>query len=405
MSRSCTLNPELIKQLTERTIEEENRSQKLLDNEDAASDYLTMRSYPINLQRQEVIEDGGATDANLEVFVLGAHREVAPSYMTVRRRIQSAPNHSHNLLSTSSNTAAPNLPEPLLPTVSSSAADKRPNRQPTLLPSQRSLGTDVEKNIGLLKPSSEEALVPSSVRFIYPRPLATSTTASTTISSSTTTTISRPGVDAPPIPVRPAGHGQDLSHVSKLPPRPVQRTKVKFAEGDTSAQQVNGSHPPVVPPRPQSTQHQQQAAASSSPLSLQKAKPRPVPPPRRLVNPTTHVDPADSAPQLSPKKAHGSHHGTNAGLHDSEIKLQTLILSDPEFQSCTPEVCKHALKIHRYEINAAKEEIRVHMLMEMQVTHITAEDCRRALSHCQQKTDRAAAWLLEQSDEIERRRQ
>ena len=81
-----------------------------------------------------------------------------------------------------------------------------------------------------------------------------------------------------------------------------------------------------------------------------------------------------------------------------------MILSDPEFQSCTPEVCKQALKKHKYEIDAAKEEIRVHMLMEMQVAHITAEDCRRALSHCQQKMDRAAAWLLEQSDDMERRR-
>ena len=43
--------------------------------------------------------------------------------------------------------------------------------------------------------------------------------------------------------------------------------------------------------------------------------------------------------------------------------------------------------------------------MEMQMSHITTEDCRGALSHCQQKMDRAAAWLLEQSDDIERKKE
>ena len=84
------------------------------------------------------------------------------------------------------------------------------------------------------------------------------------------------------------------------------------------------------------------------------------------------------------------------------MKIQTLILSDPEFQGCSPDVCLKLLKRHGFEMSSAKEDIRVHMLMEMGIEHIETEDCRRALSHCQQKMDRAAEWLLEQSADIER---
>ena len=204
---------------------------------------------------------------------------------------------------------------------------------------------------------------------------------------------------APPIPSRPADRGKDQSHIT-APPKPAQRTKFK-SESDAGGitLQANGSsvsaRPPVIPPRSPTQQQQHLAqAASGSPQSQQKAKKRPMPPPRKAVNPGSNDSRSTHVPQH-----------TNTGFSDSEIRIQTLILSDPEFQSCTPEVCMLALKKHKYEVDAAREEIRVHMLMEMQMAHITTEDCRRALPHCQQKTDRAAAWLLEQSDDIERRRQ
>ena len=397
MSRSCTLNPELLKQLTE-----EKKEQDGPYDDDPTGGYLTMRSYPVHLQQQEVAIDGEG-ELNPEVFPVGAYRDVAPSYMTVRQRIQSAPaEESHSLLNTP-NTAL-NLPEPLIPTVSSSDTDKL-NIPPPLLPSQYSLATATlgsDKHTGLVKTTAEEALIPSSVRYIYPRPGPTSTTASATTSS--VTSVGRLGAvnpDAPLVPVR-SDHGQDQSHVIKRP-KPAQRTKLK-SESDASTLQANGSVsalPPAVPPRvPIQQQQQQQLAAGASPQSQQKAKKRPMPPPRKAVN---NPGPNDTAPaQRSPKKTHSSHSST--GFSESEIRIQTLILSDPEFQSCTPEICMQALKKHKYEVEVAKEEIRVHMLMEMQVAHITAEDCRRALSHCQQKTDRAAAWLLEQSDDMERRR-
>ena len=351
-----------------------------------------MRSYPIHLQRQEVAADGEG-DLNREVFSVGSHRELAPSYMTVRQRIRSAPaEESHGLLS-APNTAQ-NLPEPLIPAIVSTSDTDRLNIPPA---SGYSLATAALSD-DKISSTAEEALIPSSIRFIYP----TSTTASATTSSSVTG-VSRPGgvnaAAAPPVPSRPADRGKDQSHIT-APPKPAQRKKFK-SESDTSGitLQANGSsvsaRPPVIPPRVPTQQQQHLAqAAGGSPQSQQKAKKRPMPPPRKAVNPGSNDSRSTHVPQHA-----------NTGFSDSEIRIQTLILSDPEFQSCTPEVCMQALKKHKYEIDTAREEIRVHMLMEMQMAHITTEDCRRALSHCQQKTDRAAAWLLEQSDDIERRRQ
>ena len=359
-----------------------------------------MRSYPIHLQRQEVAADGEG-DPNPEVFSVGSHRELAPSYMTVRQRIRSAPaEESHGLLS-APNTAQ-NLPEPLIPAVVSTSDTDRLNIPPVSGYSLATAALSDDKKSS----AAEEALIPSSIRFIYP----TSTTASATTSSSVTGVSRLGGVNAaaaPPIPSRPADRGKDQSHIT-APPKPAQRTKFK-SESDASGNtlQANSSsvsaRPPVIPPRVPTQQQQHLAqAAGGSPQSQQKAKKRPMPPPRKAINPGPN-DSRSTAVQLSPKIYSPQH--TNTGFSDSEIRIQTLILSDPEFQSCTPEVCMQALKKHKYEVDAAREEIRVHMLMEMQMAHITTEDCRRALSHCQQKTDRAAAWLLEQSDDIERRRQ
>lgn len=369
-----------------------------------------MRSYPVHLQQQEVAPTEGEGGLNPDVFSVGSSREETPSYMTVRQRIHSAPaEEAHSLLNAPN--AAKNLLEPLIPTVSSRDTNNKLNIPAPLLPSQYSLAAATlgdNKNTGLVaKSSPEEALIPSSIRFIYP----TSTTAASATTSSSVTGVSRPGVisaDSPRVPTKP-DRGQDQSRIT-VPPKPAQRTKLK-SESDTSTVQTNGSsvsaRPPAVPPRITTQQQQQQQhaqAAGGSPLSQQKAKKRPMPPPRKSVNNSPGHNGSTAASQISPKRPHGSH-ASSTGSSESEIRIQTLILSDPEFQSCTPEVCKQALKKHKYEVDAAKEEIRVHMLMEMQMPHITTEDCRRALSHCQQKTDRAAAWLLEQSDDIERRRQ
>ena len=71
-----------------------------------------------------------------------------------------------------------------------------------------------------------------------------------------------------------------------------------------------------------------------------------------------------------------------------------------EFPDISPELCRQALECARYDLQKAREEVQIQLLLQMGMTFVTAEDCRRALSHCQWKVDRAALWLLEQSVEI-----
>lgn len=81
------------------------------------------------------------------------------------------------------------------------------------------------------------------------------------------------------------------------------------------------------------------------------------------------------------------------------------ILHDEEFSGFEVEICRFALEQQNYDLEYAKEEMRVQILLSMLLPHIREEDCRRALVHCQQKTNRAAAWLIQRSEELERRAQ
>lgn len=78
-------------------------------------------------------------------------------------------------------------------------------------------------------------------------------------------------------------------------------------------------------------------------------------------------------------------------------------LNDEEFIGCEIEICKFSLEQHDFDIRKAKEEVRVQILLGMLLPNIREEDCRKALVHCQQKTNRAAAWLLQKSEDISRR--
>ena len=63
-----------------------------------------------------------------------------------------------------------------------------------------------------------------------------------------------------------------------------------------------------------------------------------------------------------------------------------------------------ALEIHSNDVDKAREAVQTQILLGMSIPHTDADDCRRALKHCQGKIDRAAAWLIERSEELERRR-
>lgn len=82
-----------------------------------------------------------------------------------------------------------------------------------------------------------------------------------------------------------------------------------------------------------------------------------------------------------------------------DMKLRA-ILSDKEFSECNAEICKFALVQEQYVVEQAKEYIRVQLLLDMMLPNISEDDCRRALTHCQHKVDRAAGWLLQMSEQI-----
>lgn len=91
--------------------------------------------------------------------------------------------------------------------------------------------------------------------------------------------------------------------------------------------------------------------------------------------------------------------------HKDKERLLEEILEDEEFAGCEVEICKFALEQQGYDMERAREEIRVQILLGMLLPNIREEDCRRALVHCQHKTDRAATWLLQRSEEIQSRTQ
>ena len=98
---------------------------------------------------------------------------------------------------------------------------------------------------------------------------------------------------------------------------------------------------------------------------------------------------------------------TSAGADQSEellSQLQNLILRDEEFRNCSKQVCRESLVTFNCDVEKAKVNMRVQMLLGMRIPFIDASDCKRALSHCQHKTDRAAEWLLQLSEDIELRK-
>ena len=91
-------------------------------------------------------------------------------------------------------------------------------------------------------------------------------------------------------------------------------------------------------------------------------------------------------------------------VRDKDDILEEL-LAEEEFANCQVEICRFALEQHNFDLERTKEEIRVQNLLSMLLPHIREEDCRRALVHCQHKTNRAAAWLMQRSEELQKRAQ
>lgn len=75
-----------------------------------------------------------------------------------------------------------------------------------------------------------------------------------------------------------------------------------------------------------------------------------------------------------------------------------------EFPDTPPELCQRALENYGYDVDKAREAVQIQILLGMNIPHMKAEDCKRALAHCQWKIDRAAGWLVERSEELESKR-
>ena len=87
----------------------------------------------------------------------------------------------------------------------------------------------------------------------------------------------------------------------------------------------------------------------------------------------------------------------NAAEKSLTEQFQALCKEFPDLNAMT---CETSLTKHGGNLELAREEVKVRQLMGMSFPYIDEDDCRRALSHCQGKMERAAMWLMEQSETI-----
>jgi hypothetical protein len=131
-------------------------------------------------------------------------------------------------------------------------------------------------------------------------------------------------------------------------------------------------HPPTLPTKPEDLE------------PLLPSDPPPIPD-RTYMSPT-HIQTEANGSKTPPPLPH---------IENPLVK---------EFPDTGVEVCHRALESHSSDIEKAREEIQVQILLGMRIPQTDASDCRRALKHCQGKIDRAASWLVERNLELDDRR-
>ena len=142
-------------------------------------------------------------------------------------------------------------------------------------------------------------------------------------------------------------------------------------------QQGHFDNPPPVPPR----------KTESNPDS-QSFKPILPPPRSHDLTPIPHNEPSSNHRPIS---IHTS------STEPRENILQTLL---KEFSDIAPDTCTRIARNCGSNVEKARKELKICQLMSMGFPYIEEKDCDRALEHCQGKTERAAAWLLELSETI-----
>lgn len=86
-------------------------------------------------------------------------------------------------------------------------------------------------------------------------------------------------------------------------------------------------------------------------------------------------------------------------LAEMVAKLKT----DPDFKDTEHYICERALEKYPNDLEKAKKEIKIDLLLGMGLAYINRLDCERALGHCRWNVERAGMWLMEQSVDIAQR--
>ena len=385
MSRINAADPDVIKRLSQRKTKPDSPSPtELSDQEDP---YIKMNPHSI-LAAIGSHSPHSKHNYTPGQVVVGQYREEVPGYAVpqTRQRILSEPTDSRaSIIDEGIPSSVSQLPDPMQPVDGASSRAL----------SQYSVAGDsgtVPLHEAFPQRSHGEALMPQSVRF-FNRGGGNNTAGSSSATQSAR--LSSASMPKDHSRQRPVVAPRRLnSHKEMDAPYPTS-TNSQFMESAGTGWENRGptrrsseGGPPEASaqhPYPIPTPRQMQVTATTGPVS-QSLRQQPA---------IIHEEPKPLFTQSIP--------AIRAEVH--QLPGLDRILSDPEFSDCQPDVVRRALLKHRNDFEKVKEEIRVQKLLDMCIPNINNADCRRALSHCQQKTDRAAEWLLQLSLDVEERAQ
>lgn len=400
------------------------------ENEDALNDnydYLMMQPYPTRLQQKiHQYQNVPLEGQQQQLTAVGMHREEAPAYAIsdARDRIHSSESSSsntpdltsptHSLLdNTTCGTDAAKLPDPLVPTPVTNQPVNGQQRfaQGIGVQSQFNFVSSAAIPTSTVTTQNTEAIVPTSVQYMnYNIPRYN-------LSSSGS------GSDLVP----PGDQGEVGNAHARPRPRPLSVSytgasgngsngklwgkSVSFNAGETNGtSQGKKGTPPLhrrasagSPGKPIRRPHDYELVTSPPPdwetkhIGVRSPETDKT---QKLFSPDSDQQPligvAQSVTKMPVRKS-SSADSKDVGP-EPVPHYESVLLA--EFPDASQEMCQRALEMHAYDIMKAKKEVMVQLLLGMEIACVDAIDCRRALSHCQWKLDRAAAWLLDQSENI-----
>ena len=382
--------------------------------DDDGYDYLRMEPGVSVLQQLHQYQN---VPANSEVPhpLIGQQREEVPAYATseARDRIKSSDssvcntpnllNREHSLLEDEFGTTAPMLPTPLVPMPAAS----HPSGHITQGTSQFSFPlvaqTDITSATFTGTTPDAEGMTPTSVQSA--RYVSCNQSPAGTVQQNET------GIARP----RPKPRNRLMSQkdINQNGSDMSWRCKsFSIDENSTPQGRANRTPPEIIrrasagsPGRLLHRSHVYETVAAPPPdcsvrqpgTEVEEGEPRP-----KLFSPDSDQHPlinTQSAPKIPVGKNSSEGSETDRDLGPSPVPHYESVLM-AEFPDASQDMCRRAFEKHKYDPKKAKEEVMIQLLMGMQIPCVDYNDCKRALSHCQWKMDRAAAWLLDQSDTI-----